>query len=171
MRTDLFSLPVFIDSIDLDKIKISKEPTDKIWLSETPSTFGKQHNIAPETFEYLATVISKNLGELVGPNPRFADIWRNEYSTHDWQDIHIHPRSQWSFIIYETVEESKTVFMNPNFKDIQNHFGENLMGFPLDFRPELKKGDIIIFPSFMAHFVRPGNVGSTVSGNIFMEYQ
>ena len=49
------------------------------------------------------------------------EIWRNKYEKNDWQDIHIHP-SPWSFIIYETVETSKTVFMN-SYKLIQNQIG------------------------------------------------
>jgi len=171
MRYDIFSTPVFIDTVDLTKIDISDEPTEPTWLSETPSTFTKEHKIAPATFEYLVEIITENLQNLVGPNPRFGPIWRNKYKEHDWQDIHIHPNSAWSFIIYETVKESKTVFMNPLFRDIQNHLGTNVEGFPLDFRPELTAGDMIIFPSYLEHFVRPGSIGSTISGNIYMDYQ
>lgn len=171
MRINLFPVPVFIDKIDLSKLDIGEEEFEKIWLSETPSTFGKQHNISNSTYEYLVEVIINNLGkDLIGPNPRFGPIWRNRYSITDWQDIHIHPKCSWSFIIYETVVESKTVFMNPMYKDIQNQMGTNLLDFPLDFRPNLTSGDIIIFPSFLEHFVRPGNIGDTISGNIYMDY-
>lgn len=171
MKINIFSIPVFIDTIELGRIDIGDPPTEKIWLSETPSTLGKQHDISNNTINYLAEVVSRNLGsDLIGSNPRFGEIWRNKYEQHDWQDIHIHPHCSWSFIIYETVLESKTVFMNPNFKDIQNQLGTNLKEFPLDFRPQLHAGDMIIFPSFLEHFVRPGNVGSTISGNIYMDY-
>jgi hypothetical protein len=60
--------------------------------------------------------------------------------------------------------------MNPNFRDIQNHWGESIEGFPLDFRPELKAGNIIIFPSFLQHYVRPGGSGTTIAGNVYMDY-
>ena len=170
MRLDIFSLPIFIDAVDLNKINISDEKFERIWLSETPSTMGKPHTIPSETYEYLVEVFIRNLDNLVGPNPRFGQIWRNKYDETDWQDIHIHPNCAWSFIIYESVAESKTVFMNPNFKDIQNHWGENVEGFPLDFRPNLEAGKIIIFPSFLQHFVRPGGKGTTISGNVYMDY-
>lgn len=171
MRVDLFSLPVFIDTVDLSKIDIGNPDPEKIWLSETPSTMGKDHNIKPETYEYLIEVFVRNLGEeLIGPNPRFGEIWRNIYEENDWQDIHIHPKASWSFIIYESVSESKTVFMNPLYRDIQNQLGTNVKTFPLDFRPVLNTGDMIIFPSFIQHFVRPGNIGSTISGNVYMDY-
>ena len=170
MQYDIFQIPIFIDTIDLSKIDISDEPTEKIWLSETPSTLGKEHTISDGTFEYLIEIFNKNLGDKIGANPSFGQLWRNKYKEHDWQDIHIHPHSAWSFIIYETVEKSKTVFMNPMYKDIQNHLGTNAPDFPLDFRPDLCTGDIMIFPSFLEHFVRPGNVGSTISGNVYMDY-
>lgn len=170
MRLDLFSIPVFIDKVDMNKISISDEPTEASWLSGVQTTMGKEHTISEETISHLIEIFNRNLGDLIGPNPRFGKIWRNKYTKHDWQDIHIHPHCQWSFIIYENVTESKTVFMNPNYKDIQNHMGMNLQGFPSDFRPNLKTGDILIFPSFLAHFVMPGNEGSTISGNLYMDY-
>ena len=34
----------------------------------------------------------------------------------------------------------------------------------------LEKGDIIIFPSFLMHSVNSGQVGTTISGNIYMKY-
>ena len=54
--------------------------------------------------------------------------------------------------------------------NIQNQLGNNLEKFPLDYKPELGPGNMIIFPSFMMHFVNAGNVGHTISGNIYMEY-
>lgn len=173
MRQDIFSVPVFIDKVDLSKIDIGNPQPERIWLSETPSTLGKHDDIPDTTLEYLSEIIGKNLAEhgLLGPNPRLGQVWRNFYEENDWQDIHIHPHSAWSFIIYEDVIESKTVFMNPMFSDIQNHLGTNVPGFPLDFRPSLKSGDIIIFPSYLKHFVRPGNKGSTIAGNIYIDYE
>ena len=171
MRYDLFSVPFFIDQVDLDKIDIGEAPFERIWLSETNSTLGKQHTISQGTYEYLIEIITRNLPtDLIGENPRFGEIWRNKYDIQDWQDIHIHPRSSWSFVIYETVDKSKTVFMNPLFKDIQNQFGSSVREFPLDFRPDCKTGDIVIFPSFIEHFVMSGNVGTTISGNIYMDF-
>lgn len=171
MKLDLFSIPIFLDTVDLLKISISDEPTESTWLSGIQTTLGKQHTISDETIAHLIEIFNRNLGDLIGPNPRFGQIWRNKYTEHDWQDIHIHPHCQWSFIIYENVFVSKTVFLNPNYKMIQNHMGMNLTGFPSDFRPQLNTGDMIIFPSFLEHYVMPGNIGSTISGNLYMDYQ
>ena len=53
---------------------------------------------------------------------------------------------------------------------IQNQLGNCHGAFPLDYKPDLKKGDIIIFPSFLMHSVNSGQVGTTISGNIYMKY-
>jgi hypothetical protein len=37
---------------------------------------------------------------------------------------------------------------------------------PLYYEPELSAGNMIIFPSYIGHQVRPGNTGVTISGNI-----
>ena len=173
MRTDIFSIPIFTDKVDLDKIDIGDPPTDPTWLSNTPSTFQQEHEISDTTKEHLAEVISRNLVEydLLGPNPQLGRIWRNKYDVNDWQDIHIHPRAAWSFIIYEQVEETMTVFMNPSFKDIQNNMGQTVPGFPLDYRPKLETGSIIIFPSFLMHYVLPGKKNTTIAGNVYIDYQ
>ena len=40
--------------------------------------------------------------------------------------------------------------------------------FNMDYRPELHNGDIIIFPSFVEHYVLSGGTGSTIAGNVFL---
>jgi len=171
MQVDMFCIPFFIGEVDLSKIKITHKETEKIWLSQVESSFGKENIVDPETYEYLQEKFLELMPpELIGGNPRFGEVWRNKYTKTDWQDIHIHPHSQWSFVIYEDVEQGKTVFMNPNYKLIQNQIGTGHPWFPLDFRPECKTGDIVIFPSMIEHFVMTGNEGTTISGNIYMDY-
>ena len=75
----------------------------------------------------------------------------------DYQDPHIHPVCQWSFIIYETVR-SKTSFLNPSLAVIQEKYGMNCCAFPPDYKPDLELGSIIIFPSMLLHFVNSGNI-------------
>ena len=65
-------------------------------------------NLSEEAAAHLCEVITKNLGEagLFGLNPRLGFMWRNKYTESDYQDVHIHPNCQWSFIIYENNEVS-----------------------------------------------------------------
>ena len=106
----------------------------------------------------------------MGANPRFGHIWKNVYDKHHYQDVHIHPNCQWSFVIYVD-RVSKTSFLNPSIKDIQNQIGQSVVQFPLDYKPNLGPGSIIIFPSFLFHMVNSGVEGTTISGNVYMDYQ
>ena len=95
-------------------------------------------------------------------------MWRNKYTKADWQDPHIHSGAQWSFIIYESVEYSKTVFMNPSRKVIMNQWAMYGNVIPMDFIPKIPSGHIVIFPSWVEHFVTSGNEGTTIAGNVYL---
>jgi hypothetical protein len=172
MRKDIFSIPIFEDKVDLGLIDISDEPVQPTWDSQINTTFSSNHNISPHTWEHLIEVITRNINIISAPytNPRIDRIWRNVYTKNDYQDPHIHPHCQWSFVIYETVSSSKTVLFNPSIRDIQNQIGQNVPEFPLDYKPNLEKGSILIFPSFIMHMVLHGNEGSTIAGNVKLDY-
>lgn len=171
MRKNIFAIPIFEDKIDLDIFKFPQEEFTETWDSKTETTFLKKVQLDQESFAHLCEVITRNLmeGNVLGNNPRIGHMWRNRYSETDYQDVHIHPHCQWSFIIYETMK-SQTSFLNPSIKDIQNQIGNGIGEFPLDYKPDLGPGDIIIFPSFLFHSVNKGPGGTSISGNIYMEY-
>ena len=171
MRKDLFSIPIFEDKVDLTVFRFPEEELEPTWDSGTPTTFSKSVKLSDESLIHLGEIITRNLSSsnLMGSNARIGHMWRNTYSETDYQDVHIHPHCQWSFIIYENMK-SQTSFLNPSIKDIQNQLGTNVLAFPLDYKPNLGPGDIIIFPSFLFHSVNKGNGGSSISGNIYMEY-
>ena len=174
MKKELFGIPIFEDEVDLEKIVLPDAELENTWDSGTPTTFGTQKvdDVPQETWKYLSEVVERNLyyGECMGANPRFGHIWKNVYGKSDYQDVHIHPNCQWSFVIYVD-RVSKTSFLNPSIKDIQNQIGQSVVQFPLDYKPNLGPGSIIIFPSFLMHMVNNGVGGTTISGNIYMDYQ
>ncbi len=171
MKHELFSIPVFIDQVDLSKIEITQSKFDPTWHSNTPSNYLHQPNIHPDTFDYLSDIIDRHLRSTGKyKNPTIGAMWRNNYTATDTQEVHIHAKFQWSFIIYETVAESKTVFLNPAWKLIDAQLGPHAESFPMSWKPEVKAGTMIIFPSFLEHFVLAGNVGTTIAGNISLEY-
>lgn len=173
MRKDLFAIPIFEDTVDLDKIKFEPEEYKPSWDSEITTSFGSNHDTPDETWEHLGEVISRNINQINCSyrNARIERIWRNVYEDHNYQDAHIHPHCQWSFIIYETVPVSRTVLFNPAFKEIQNQISHaGIPGFEIDYKPQLGPGSIIIFPSFLMHMVLHGNTGSTIAGNVKLEY-
>ena len=172
MKKEIFAIPIFEDKVDLDKINLPEVETEPTWDAGVPSSFSKELEIPEETYKHLSEIINTNLyeGNLLGANPKFGHIWYNRYNKHHYQDAHIHPRCQWSFIIYVDLH-AKTSFLNPSMPLIQNQLGNQLADFPLDYKPDLGPGSIIIFPSFLMHMVNSGNEGTTISGNICMDYQ
>lgn len=172
----IFGIPIFEDKVDLNIFQIPDEPAEDLqptWDSQVQTTFNTKLELPQPVWEHIGEIVGNNLGPvgLMGLEPHIGHVWRNRYREHDYQDPHIHPNSQWSFIVYETVENSRTSFFNPSMGLIQNQLGNCSGAFPLDYKPQLKKGDIIIFPSFLMHSVNSGQVGTTISGNIYMNYQ
>ena len=175
MKKEIFSIPIFEDKVELSKFDdIPFAPLEPTWDSGVPSSFGTQkpEEVPTTVWQYLSEVVERNLypAQLMGKDARFGHIWKNVYGKHDYQDVHIHPNCQWSFVIYVDTY-SKTSFLNPSMKDIQNQIGSQVVQFPLDYKPNLGPGSIIIFPSFLMHMVNNGVGGTTISGNIYMDYQ
>ena len=174
MKHDFFSVPFFIDKVDLDKIQVIDESLEPTFRSRLKTSLRTNKQVSHETISHISEIVAKNidtLGVKYG-EAKIEEIWRNKYETpQDFQDPHIHCYSQWSFIIYEDVDVSRTVFLNPYRFRVESQMAMYDGYFNMDYRPELHNGDIIIFPSFLMHMVNAGNEGTTISGNIYMEYQ
>lgn len=171
MRVDLFAVPVFVDKVDLTKIIMTDTKYEETFFSDVKSNYLFQPQLHPESYDYLAEVLERNLKETGNyVNPNITAIWRNIYEPLNTQEVHIHADAQWSFIIYETVEHSRTVFLNPAWKQIEVTMGYFAPAFPPNWRPKLEPGSILIFPSFLEHYVLAGNTGSTIAGNVNLKY-
>lgn len=178
-RSQIFEIPFFELKVDLDKVVIPESEFEPSWESGVPTTNLTQKPIPRSTLEYLTEVVSPALDTIKDKfvAMRFTHIWRNKYEEHTYQGYHIHPKTQWSFVIYETVQSAKTMFMNPSMKDIQNHsssgarWNGSTYDCALTYEPDwLGPGDMVLFPSWLAHQVRPGNTGTTISGNIILHH-
>lgn len=171
-RHDIFSTPIHIIKVDLDKLKVpyQEESFAPTFESQLETTFAVQKT-PKETFDYLNSIIGPVLNTMKDKfrKMRFENVWRNRYKETDFQAIHIHPDSQWSFIIYEDVY-SKTVFQHPAMYLIQNqchcHASKDN---DIHYAPHIPPGHMILFPSWIGHHVLPGNVGHTIAGNICLE--
>jgi len=169
MKKSIFEIPIFEIEVDLNRINIPDAPYKKTWESGVQSTFSSGLNAPKETLLYLTEKISECFEQLKDPieGIQFCGIWRNKYNLDDFQDYHIHSVTNWSFVIYETVKVSRTQFLNPNMTGILNQCHHNdSKDFPVMYKPKLKTGDMILFPSWLPHQVTSGNVGTTISGNI-----
>ena len=175
MKVDLFSIPVFIGNIDLKKIKYNQEPKyKKAWHSRTLSTHDVEENFYTEdTLGYVAYTII----DILTPNIRASfkieliGMWENLYKQKDFQEPHIHIKSNFSFIIYKKLKDgSNTVFVAPHRYISEYCWGEDESIYKTGFKPLLKEGQIIIFPSFLEHYVLPSSDSKTIAGNIKFEY-
>ena len=163
----VFAAPFFIEPIDLDKVHLISEKYEQSYLSGIETTMGSD-KFTDESYEYVKSLIRDCIGQFLQDDFFLGQVWRNRYKKTDWQDPHIHSGAQWSFIIYESVESSKTVFMNPSRKVIMNQWAMYGHVIPMDFMPQVTAGNILIFPSWIEHFVTTGNEGTTISGNIYL---
>ena len=120
----VFPAPFFIEKIDLDKISFTTDDIEynPSFMSEIPTTLGNDL-LSQEAYEYLHGFIGECIGQISDEPFVIGQPWRNKYVESDWQDPHIHSGAQWSFVIYESVGVSRTVFMNPARKVIMNQWG------------------------------------------------
>ena len=174
IRKDIFSIPFFELKVDLAKVVVPEARFAPSWESmiQTTSRTQVDNPVPRSTLEYLTEVVTPALDTLRDRYKAimFESIWRNKYEEHTYQGYHIHPKTQWSFVIYETVQRGRTVFMNPAHQLIQNQSPDGCsFDTPLIYDPDyLRPGDMVMFPSWLSHQVTPGNTGTTISGNILI---
>jgi len=170
---NIFSTPIFIDDIDLSKVNLLSESFKTQWESNTLSSHGEPNTLKHEEVNYLLNLIVKNLNEFISDKfeIKLNDMWRNKYKLGDFQDKHVHIKHDFSFIIYEEVKESKTVFVHPIQQLLLEKYGygDEQMSciFNHQHEPKCKAGQIIIFPSYLEHYVKSNDEETiTIAGNI-----
>tara|TARA_R100000664_G_scaffold30113_1_gene42399 strand:- start:451 stop:969 length:519 start_codon:yes stop_codon:yes gene_type:complete len=170
MKIDLFSIPIYISNIDVNKINLLPKKFDKTWLSETPSSIGAQNMLERKSLDYLLHEISLLLNITQNYKIKLDMIWENHYKDGDFQEAHAHAGSHFSFIIYKKIDESKTVFLNPAITLIDSYY-ENCKYNPIQtsFTPKCRQGQMIVFPSFLLHMVKKSNDCETIAGNVSIE--
>ena len=178
MLLKLFASPVLIDVVDLSKIQITNKNFSQKWQGDVHTSHGFHNELNESGSNELLKVLIKNLDNIINFKYQIeiVSVWQNKYEVGHSQDKHTHTRSHFSFIIYDDVEESKTVFVHPiNDFMLEKYAFLGIKGdeaakiFQLEFEPKLKKGNIIIFPSYLEHYVKKNNKsGSTISGNIII---
>ena len=175
MIINLFEIPIYIGEIDLKKIKLKNNKLEKTWISDTSSSYKKsldqdiQNVIDKDSSSYLLKSIVKLLEEKQQEKFKIflINIWENIYKNKDFQEPHIHTKSDFSFIIYKKVEKKggKTLFFNPSRNFIEPFSNISYM-YAKTFQPFCKEGQIILFPSFLEHMVLKTSNQHTFSGNI-----
>jgi len=170
MKIDLFSIPIFIGDIDLDKVKINNIGFHNQWLSNTQSSHGFKNTLEKESDEYLCKIINSHLTDSFNYliKVEITSIWQNNYENNDFQESHIHAENDFSFVIYKKIKKAKTIFLHPARNLMQAFYPEPLLEklFPIGYTPDVGQSQIVIFPSFLEHMVAKINNSVTIAGNI-----
>mgnify|MGYP003111351903 CR=1 FL=1 len=177
MKLNLFSIPIWIGNIDAQKIIINEENLQESFASKLKTSVISDGNIEPESLEYLYSVVVKLLSKEVLPRYKLdlEHIWVNHYRDSDYQEQHAHAGTHLSFIIYKKIDKSNVVFSNPNATAIESYYYDdeskiNLFG-GYSFRPQCRENQIILFPSYLEHFVKKTSDAISIAGNLYMNFE
>lgn len=177
MKIDLFSTPIWIGNIDSSLIKLDEKKLEPTFGSNILTSFDQKNKITEESLEYLYEIIIGLIDETI-TNPyqlHLLNIWENHYINSDFQEKHIHTESDLSFIIYKKIDESKTVFSHPANNLIASFYSSCLrkkfIFGPLDYTPQCRENQIIIFPSFLEHYVKKTSNAITIAGNLKLTFK
>lgn len=156
----MFSLPFTHTSLDIDNDKllesIENYESKFTWpmTSKVKTSFGSEWTsqellaaMQPHVTDYL-----KKYSRYVGPVK--VQIWFNLYDFTFFQEEHTHSDFDvlLSGVYYaEMPENSRPTTFTSNYKDLLKFSGykDELA----EFTPEVKQGDLVIFPPFVKHYV------------------
>jgi len=163
----LFPNLIAIKKLDLSNLKIIGKKFKKTFESKIKTTLKGDTLFDKDSMNYLNIQLTETLSYLLKPYCKnfvfnVKDIWINRYDKKNYQASHVHP-FDFSFIIYYKIDKSHTVFNSP-VKSLLECLDSKI--FTRDYEPNCKEGDIIIFPSYLEHWVKPNSNNITVAGNI-----
>ena len=164
---NIFTNYIATKNLDLSNFKVVGKKFIETFESGLKTSLFGNTLFDKNSINYLNVQLTEILSYLLKPYCKnfvfnVSDIWINKYAEKDYQGSHVHP-SDFSFIIYYKVDKSHTVFNSPVKKLIES---SNNTFFKSDYEPNLKQGDIIVFPSYLEHWVKPNSNNITIAGNI-----
>jgi uncharacterized protein (TIGR02466 family) len=165
------------------------------WECSIHSSFRSNNPDMKLDSEYLASIYSKYIANFLheyGLRPGKFNIespWYNVFSKSQYQEPHTHLPAHFSVVHYVTFDESQhlaTTFVHPNLilsqtmkafcPPLRNRLDGDCPAHSLymDFYtpPQIKEGDLIIFPSFLNHYVKPNTSEKqriTITFNVELE--
>tara|TARA_R100001015_G_C4517351_1_gene87313 strand:+ start:76 stop:615 length:540 start_codon:yes stop_codon:yes gene_type:complete len=156
--------------IDLEKLNYKTNSNQyKAYNSETL----RKNNVQFHDINYFLSCLSESIKILMlSYNQKYEyhieikQIWEHEYQEGDFQEDHVHFDMHFSYIIYYK-GGSKTVFKNPigytlqaMYADFDDYLGQ------YEYTPNLEEGNMIVFPSFVPHYVKKQSNAKTVVGDV-----
>ena len=163
---NLFHNLIAYKSLDLSKLKIIGNSFKETFESNVQTTINTQTLFDKDSMNYLNITLTEMLSYLLKPYCKnfvfkVEGPWINKYEKNNFQGNHVHP-SDFSFIIYYK-GNSNTVFNSP-VKSLLEIYGSDI--FIRLFESKFMEGDIVLFPSYLEHWVKPNSNAETVAGNV-----
>ncbi len=153
MKYDLFPTPVWriegtpqelVDELYKGAYKLKEVYTDTPQRSnqggyQTPAFEWKEFH--PQGIEYIDKVV----GDMF--KFKVESWWYNINGKGHWNHPHTHPGTDLALVLYLTETDELLYFINPfSYRKIDSQTASS---------PKTKKGDILIFPGDLLHFVMP----------------
>jgi len=165
---NIFPNYIAIKNIDLNKFKINNKEFKRSFESKIKTTLNTPNLFLPKDINYFniqLTDVFSNIFKLLNYKTfvfNVTSIWMNIYDKNDFQGTHVHP-SDYCFILYYDVKKSFTVFNSP-VKDLLEF--KDTTVFQREYEPNCNKGDLLVFPGYMQHWVKSNSKAKTIAGNI-----
>ena len=119
---------------------------------QSPHFIWEEFAIEPKKYfnELLGSIPFSQTTKVQLEGEKSPEWWYNINAKGDWNLPHVHPITDLALVLYLTDTDMELTFMNP-----YHHTRLNLDGHKQYNAPKLNKGDIIIFPADLPHFVMP----------------
>ena len=154
-RSDIFSTPVWhikdvpsplVDELYDAAYKIKENSTEMIDKSNQEGFQSIQYewkDFYSQGKEYITSVVDN-----IFKNYEMKGWWYNINPKGSWNTAHAHPGSDFVLIIYLTDSDGLLYLLNPNIHRI--YIGDTNQELA---NPNVKKGEMIIFPGDIVHYV------------------
>ena len=154
MRHEIFPTPLWhiegapkqvVDDLYQAAYQIKKESISKKKSNEGgyQSSLIGWKNFHPEGREYIEKILKENFKEQI----QVISWWININGKGHWNTPHTHSNADFALVLYLTDSDGLLRFMSPHHMRLQEDNGYATI--------DAKKGDILMFPSDIIHYVTP----------------
>jgi hypothetical protein len=161
--------------VDLKKLRYkSAEKETRFYKSQTP----RRDNLKFKNPQYLNNCIKccteeimKSYNQNYSFKYTYKPLWEHRYAKNDFQEDHIHYLDHFNFVIYYK-GDSSIVLKNPSgyllqamYPSFDDHLGS------YEYVPNLKEGTMLMFPSYVPHYVKKSTDKISLVGEVRIDRQ